>query len=664
MSWLSKVGIFLTSWLFAVPAIGARIDFHKSNDRVQYEAHVLNRGDQGEGPLPVRVHLSLPAIEVDRNADGFSEVKVDHLLPLGELGKPALYGTGSLIAIPEGYEADLKILKEESQEVPGCVVNPNQKKFRCSVENRGFEFNASLYHSTALYPSTVASLEPVGKPQGVRLVRIAIHPMQMDFATQSLRITHELDVEVSFRRVSRGSAVRLSSEFYNLVRNWTVNGKQLGVGALLRDSQQLMLILVADSLKATVQPLVTWKQAKGIKVQVVTTTEAGSTKEKIKSYIQNVYNTGALKPTYLVFVGNRTSMPTFMESTSSGSAASDRPYALLTGTEVPDALYGRVVADNATEANAQISRWIEYEKTPDKGAAWYASATTIGSSASGAGPSDKEYCQQVGTALSTHTYKKVDGFYEGEHTATYANISTAINEGRTWIAYFGHGSGTSWGSTNDEFSNTQVDKLQNGGKLPILIDVACENASWVNLSRPFGKAWVTRTFNGKNAGAVGYYGGSVSISWDEPAVMSVGIAKSHFEKPVTTLGGSVLAGQLYLQAQMGTGENTIENLKWYNLFGDPSMLIRTATPIAYQVKLQVRPIVGTVAITVTVKDPAGNPMKDVNAALSVKGESITSAQTNASGQALLTVPGASALEPDTLLTTTGYNLETVETQVN
>jgi Peptidase family C25 len=191
--------------------------------------------------------------------------------------------------------------------------------------------------------------------------------------------------------------------------------------------------------------------------------------------------------------------------------------------------------------------------------------------------------------------------------------------------------------------------------------VACLNASWVNLDRPFAKAWVTRTVDGKNAGALAYYGGSVTISWDEPAVMSVGIAKSHFEKPVHSLGGTVLAGQLYLQAQMGTGDNTLENMKWYNLFGDPSLLIRTATPVAYRVKSQSRQLNGDTVVTVTVNDEAGSPLKDVSAALSVSGNPLTAALTNASGQALLTVAGVETLEPDTLLTTTGYNMETVDT---
>ena len=91
----------------------------------------------------------------------------------------------------------------------------------------------------------------------------------------------------------------------------------------------------------------------------------------------------------------------------------------------------------------------------------------------------------------------------------------------------------------------------------------------------------------KDSGAVAYLGGSTTISWDPPAIMAIGIAKSHFEQSIPSLGGSVLAGQLYLIAQVGTTSDSLDNLKWYNLLGDPSLVMRTDTPKTYQVKYAV-----------------------------------------------------------------------------
>jgi hypothetical protein len=311
-----------------------------------------------------------------------------------------------------------------------------------------------------------------------------------------------------------------------------------------------------------------------MQVDVVTLTEAGGDKNTLQDYIKTAYEQATVKPTYLLFVGNKETLPAFKESTASGSAASDYRMALLAGDDaIPDVFYGRFLADTEAELATQIQRTIEYEKAPGS-QPWYRQGMTIASD-EGSGPSDQEYAEQIQEALKAGSYQSVDGFYQGEMTATSKNILGALKEGRSWIAYFGHGSGTSWGSVNDKFSVSTVAEVDNTGKLPVLIDVACQNASWMNISKCFGKAWMTETGETGPQGTVAYYGGSVNISWHPPAIMSVGIAKRRFENSVRTIGSSVLAGQLYLLEQMGESSQVTDNMKWYNLFGDPSLVVRT-----------------------------------------------------------------------------------------
>ena len=233
-----------------------------------------------------------------------------------------------------------------------------------------------------------------------------------------------------------------------------------------------------------------------------------------------------------------------------------------------------------------------------------------------------------------------------------------------WISYSVYGSGTSWGSTNDTFDVEAVSKLSNAGKLPVIIDVACLNASWVDINKPFGLAWVTATADGKNTGAVGFLGGSVSVSWNPPAVMSVGIAKYHFAKPVYTFGGSFIAGQLYLIEQMGTGADVTDNLKWYNLLGDPSLVMRTDMPKAYEVRQNLSRGSDGVVVNIKATTLDGKGVAGLTASVSpADGAPLAVAQTNANGEATIKLPAVHQIEPNTKLTTTGYNAETVETQI-
>lgn len=660
MSWFSKVSFFSALCLVSASASAQRIYFSTADAKAGLETRVF--ATNSRSVAGVEVQLSLPYLDLNRVSDGFSEVSAPGLVPMEQPGNPALYTTGSLIAVPEGFEPVIDGIDSQQEEIHNVLIKPAQRQLRCEGNQDNFQFNSALYDSNGVFPAQNVGLEEVGRLQGLRLVRVSINPLQMDMATKTLKVTTSASVRVNFRQTTREiRPVVLSKTFYQIARNVTANGRHLGRDVMRADVAEKMLIVVADGLKDTIAPLVNWKQAKGINVDVVTFTDAGGSKEKVKEYIQKYYDSSTPKLTYLVMVGNGKMLPPYMENTGSGDAATDYTFALLSGNDViPDVLYGRVVADNADEVATQINRWIAYERTPEKGAGWYHDGSTIASN-EGSGPSDKEYAQKIQAALKANTYKTVDEFYQGNKTATSKNITAALESGRTWLSYFGHGSGTSWGSVTDNFSNTTVSKLKNEDKLPVIIDVACLNAAFTDIAKPFGKAWVTQQSNGKAAGAVAFYGGSVSISWHPPAIMSVGISKYHFEKPVHNLGGSVLAGQLYLIEQKGNNDDTVDNLKWYNLFGDPSLLVRTDTPVAYQVKNLVKKTDRGLSIDIAALDSAGKPVKGLRASIRKANAPMAVATTDASGNATLTVDGLSSFEANTTLVTTGYNAETIET---
>lgn len=664
MVWFTKACVTLSLILVASTAWADRVYFdNQQSTQASLETYAvaLDRG------LPaIEVRLTVPGVDIGAAQDGFDQLSAQGLFSINKPGKPDLLATGTLIAVPDGFEPRIARVTKKERQIENVLIEPAQRKFRCAPYSDGFEFDSGLYQSDSWFPSQLIQLEEVGRLQSVRLMRVAIHPFQLNPAARSLRITHDLTAIVTLEQTSRTvRSAQLPKSLYQIVRSVTSNGQYLGSLVEPSAAAELLMIFVGDSLKDSIKPLVAWKQAKGLAVKVVTLTEAGGTKESLQKYIQNYYDTQAVKPTYLLFVGNKDTMPPFFEETGSGSAASDYRFALLTGGDaIPDVLYGRVVADNAGEVEKQISRWMEYEKSPPKGD-WFPKGLTIASS-EGSNPSDKEYAEMVATALKGYTYKQIDAFTQGAGNATPANITKALNEGRTWLSYFGHGSGTSWGSTNGSFSNSTItSSVKNDAKLPVIIDVACENANWADWIQPcFGKVWVTHANNGMNAGAVAFYGGSVSISWHPPAVMSVGVAKYHFEKPVYTLGGSVQAGQMYLVEKMGTGNDVIDNIKWYNLFGDPSMLVRTDVPKAYSIKQQIKKDVNGIIVEIKATASEGTGMKGLVASLSsAGGNTLAVGTTDDKGEVALTVSGITQLEPNTLLTTTGYNAETQQVVV-
>lgn len=663
MSWSPKILFGITVLLTSTSAIAQRIEFDTTgqwSNKAELKTHAVAT----RGPLhSVSVNLSIPAIDVDEDRHGFDRLHVHGLVPLDRPGQPEIFVTGSVIAVPPGFEPELQVITQKSKTLEGIRIKPTQRRFRCGANQQvGFSFDSKTYEADALFPANVVELQEVGKLQDLRLVRVAINPFQINGANQTLTVTHDIEVLVNLKQVKRAAPIKMSRRIYQIATATAANGAYLGNTVVSMD-QEIMLLFVADELTKSIETFVQWKESKGIKVEVVTLTQAGGTKEGIQKYIQDYYDSAAVKPAYLMFVGNKTTLPAFSQSTGSGSAISDYTYALLSGDDaIPDALFGRIIADNAVEAELQMLRAINYEMAPPSGT-WYPQGAVIASN-EGSNPSDKDYALQVDGFLKGGAYNLVDGFFQGDSNATPENITAAVEAGRSWVAYWGHGSGTAWASTNGHYTNDHVAKLTNQRKLPIIIDVACQNANWARISKPFGKAWVTQTAGRYNAGAVGFYGGSVNISWHPPAVMSVGVAKYHFEKPIYSLGGSVLAGQIYLVEKMGTGDNVVDNLKWYNLFGDPSMQVRTNIPRLIRVQHQVKKVGRDVVVNVNVTTSSGVGIPGALTALSVLNQKgLAVAQTNANGQAKLVIEGVGGLEPKTILTATGYNLYTQRIQL-
>ena len=109
--------------------------------------------------------------------------------------------------------------------------------------------------------------------------------------------------------------------------------------------------------------------------------------------------------------------------------------------------------------------------------------------------------------------------------------------------------------------------------------------------------------------------------------------------------------QLFLVAQKGTNDDTVDNLRWYNLFGDPSLLIRTDLPKALNIERgRSKKSHGNFQIRVTSN---GAPIEGAVASVVRNDGRVTSSKTSKDGTAVL--PFA------TRLVVSGYNLQTSET---
>jgi|GEM_PF-872997 len=588
---------------------------------------------------------------------------------LRETGKAQVPSIGRLLGLPVNRSAEYTIVDGQVAEFPGILIFPAQPKpNRCGdATDLPFTMDPDFYAADEYYPGRLITVTPPAILRDRRVSRFGIYPFQFNPARQTVEVYHDMLVDFhysgkDYRALPLTPPGPVSPAFQQLYRAAIINEEWLDrhvkEGATARER---MLILVADDLAGSIADYVQWKKESGLAVTVRLMSEVGTAVADIQSALQAAYDDPATRPTYVLFVGDENSVPPDYRSTSNGSAASDYPYTLLSGGDIlPDLWIGRLVGDTPAEIAYQADKIIHYEKHPDTGAAagWYAACAGIASD-EGSAPSDEEYITAITDTLIANTYTWRDHWFQGDGTATAANINAGLNDGRTWLTYIGHGSGTSWGSTNTYYGLDTISQLTNDYRMPILVDVACLNGQFDGSSECFGERWMRADpALATPKGAVGYLGGSVSISWDPPAIMAQGIARHHFEDPVYTFGGSYWAGQLHLLAENGSGSDTIDNFEWFILFGDPSLLWRTVAPAVPAVSHPEQMFLGQASLAVSVSDGGGAPLSGlrVTAFSSAQTPVQSFGLTDDTGQVNLAFPDVPTLPGDLRITVTGYNL--------
>lgn len=481
---------------------------------------------------------------------------------MGIPGAPALPATGQLIAIPSHWRPIWTLLESKSQTTPSAPLSPFQSLLRCEMPSTPtFAFQPETF--LGAFPESPTALEYLGRVQDHDLYRFRISPVQS--LPGELRYLRTLRGNLTFEQ----APLKHPNSTTPLMKQYLASIAEIQVEDPPAVPPSARLLVIADdALTAPLTRFANWKRSRGIQVDLVAAQDCGGDRTGIFNCIRTRFESNA-RPDFVLLVGGNSTVPTFIVPVGWQRAATDYPYSILTASDdIPDVFLGRWPAENIDEVETFIDRTIAYERN-DAGGNWAENLLTV-ASREGSSPTDEQYASQIEKLFTQRSFK-AQHLRESNVSATPSNISASLSEGKGWVAYFGHGSGSAWISTIPDFDLNSIRALDNPLRIPVVIDVACDNASWTSNNDCFAKTWVTHQVEGKPAGAVAFYGGSIKVSWHEPAVMSVGIADYHFRRKISALGPSTLAGQIYLFEKMGLNSATLNNLKAYNLFGDPSL---------------------------------------------------------------------------------------------
>ncbi|NIA16398.1 MAG: hypothetical protein GWP08_20245 [Nitrospiraceae bacterium] len=561
-------------------------------------------------------------------------------------GEPAVPIIRRLLAAPRGAKLNVEVqyggsetflcnlIPCQHQPADQNPENPGNPPDPSIFDTPGFVKDEAAYAGAQAYPVEPWAVHELGSFRDLRLLQLEVAAGRYSPATQELTLYEDVTVDVTF---GGGSGAFLTEaamhEFESTPSVYTQSvlnsaAVERYIEGWLRPSLsgEEFMILAPPSMNAEAIALRDWKRSKGIMTNVYTVADGGGsnpdTAAEIDSFIESHYYTVAVRPSYILLLGDAEIIPPFYPAANnadlvgSTTIGSDWEYSILgnVGLDlVPDFAVGRIPVDTAAQAAIVVNKIIQYEQNPPMNAGFYSAAAIA---------AQFECCRwdvvQDGTALRTFTEagefcrdvlvaqgKTVDRIYEdtvdwryGARDATprryydgatlpadlapgsgfawnggTVDILTAWNEGRFLMIHRDHGWEGGW--SHPDFAWSDIASLTNSTLQPVVFSVNCASGLFDNETA--GGVWGTtdtavyfaeRLLRKSDGGCVGFLGDTRnSPSWPNTellkgfmdAIWHDAIPSYGASAPHRRLGDILNHGKLYMMTQVGAAGAGVES---------------------------------------------------------------------------------------------------------
>ena len=509
------------------------------------------------------LHITYNVGQVSLNAINYrgeemNEVSIKAVAIPNDAGKPNLPADSRMMAIPQGATATLEVVSFEKEVIHNVNIAP---ALRIQSENEEPDMNyvkdMSVYSKDAYYPA-----EPfvMGSSyiRGVEAVTVAITPFQYNPVTKDLIVYTNVELSVTFEGGNgHFGEDRLRSPYWDpILAAELLNYDQLPVidyearmQKWLRDNDKgaeyLIITPNNDAWTAYANQLKDYRTRQGIITQVYRLDEMPATNTaQMKSWFHSAYNTWEIAPVAICLLGDHgTNMGQYVPAETVphpyGSCITDNGYADVVGNDnLPDMVFSRLIAETPEQLPVFVGKQIEYEYTnPNMDPSFYTRPITA------LGWQTERWfqiCSEVfGGYMRQHGYNpnRINCIYQGtpggswssnQNTSMVVNyfgpsgvgyipqspselggwnngtpemVVQAVNEGSFWLQHRDHGEEHGWGEP--AVKNSHVAQMNNVGKMPFVMSINCLTGKYNYSDDCFAEAWMRRTYNGENAGAVG-----------------------------------------------------------------------------------------------------------------------------------------------------------------
>ena len=598
-----------------------------------------------------RIEFTIPGFNLDTviiDNKSYSRVNMPGAVDYMVKGYPQLPRITKSVIVPYNAKMNLKIIEEVVERIDVLPVVPSKGNISREVSPSSVAYTFSdFYSSDDIFPEKMASLSPPFIMRDFRGLSIYVNPLRYDSGNKQLIILKRLVVEICSGGISlsnvkeRAKKRSISPSVENLYKEFFVNYKEEKLRyEMLDEDAGRMVVICADQYVSEMDSFLIWKRRKGIQTDLYSLSDVGNDTSSIRKFIQSQYD--SLGITFCLLVGDGFELPT-PEGTigmAVGNSA-DHIYAYTDGEDYyPDIFIGRFssVGGQSINIKNQVMRSINYEKNPQMGEDWYRKGLMVASDESDDYDSimDKQRCEWLKDTLlydisPYFTYASIDSSYDPWGTRSI--VTNAIDSGVSIINYIGHGYVNGWQSGGG-LSINSIANLTNYGMLPHVISVGCRVGDFEDYDC-FSEAAMTAGTPENPTGFIATLAPSINQTWVPPCIGQEGAVNLLAHYQANTAGGVYFNGLCYMIEQYGgdTVKHGVEIAQTWNIFGDPSIQLRTDTPRNLEVDKLVNQYFDSLVVEIDVyEEDSLTPVEDALVALCKDEDSlIASGYTDESG---------------------------------
>ena len=609
------------------------------------------------------IHFSLEGYSLHpvktQNGQAF---KVSTMLgaSLLELGSPDVQKLSVSLKIPNNKRMTTEVISSDFIELENIIIAPSKGNLSRLINPDEVPYSWNdKYNRNDFFPGKLVDLNTPYILRDFRGQAANVYPFQYNPQSKILRIYTNIVISVfsdgpgEINTISNQEINGIDYDFLKLYESHFENFNTNNRFEFIEEQGNMLVISYGDFMDE-MEPFVLWKNRKGIPTEMINVSDIGGNSSSIESFVDNYYYTNGL--TFLLLVGDANQVPT----PSVSGSGSDPSYGFIEGNDSYSEIFvGRFSANSPAELITQVERTIDYEQNPQPSAEWYHSAFSAGSNQGPGwgGLTDDVFLDTIiEPMLLDYTYTNHLGIYD-PNSSVQGGID-AINNGVSIINYTGHGWQQGWGN-GSQIEVSDVNNLNNMGKLPFVITVGCNVGEFNTVTNSFGESWLRATNNGQAVGGIGHFGSTISQSWEPPMHGQYGmnlLITENFEQGIShTSGGIVTNGCMYMNDMQGS--SGINETNYWTLFGDPSLHLRTDEPSLLNTSYMSSIVVGTSSFDITYTGT------EVLAAISQNNQLLTSAYGD-NGVISLDLTGLNLQPGQYDLVISGYNAFTEQETIN